>query len=98
MTVGILNVISALEMGVITYAFATYELSIQQAVELTKGVDASIERQPEILQQNGMRQTIFKIPAHYELMVCQEVEVGYAILPVNEESVNAPTRTRPIRR
>lgn len=83
MIIGILNVISVDEMSVITYAFRSYELAIEQAIELQKGVDLSdCERFPEIKMANGLRQTVWKYPMQFELVTAQEIALGESILPV----------------
>lgn len=84
MTIGLCTIISVADMQVISYAFETYELALAQALENMKGVEGRIERYPERPNpNNGMRETIFKLPEHMELVQVQEVEVGQAVLPVD---------------
>jgi hypothetical protein len=82
MTIGLCTVIAVREMQVITYAFATYELALAQALENQKGVTATIQRRPETRDANGLRETTFKVKRLFELIVVLEIEVGDAVLPV----------------
>jgi hypothetical protein len=63
MTIGLCTIVAVAEMEVITYAFATYETALAQALENCKGVEGRIERYPERSNpHNGMRETVFKFP------------------------------------
>jgi hypothetical protein len=85
MNVGLCTIVSAKDMGVITYVMQTYELALAQAEENFKGVTEKIIREPEtVSEKNGMRYTTFKLPTLYELVLVQEVEIGQAVLPVEE--------------
>ena len=80
MIIGLCTIIAVEEMSVITYALETYELALAQAIELQKGVTSSRERIPEKLQENGLRQTVWKFPFEKELIIVQEIEVGKLVL------------------
>ena len=86
MIIGLCTVMSGLDMSVITYAFATYDLALAQAVELMKGVEGRIERYPErVNPDNSNRETIFKLPGHRELVQVQEIALATEVLPVPGE-------------
>lgn len=83
MKVGLCTIVSAKDMGVITYVLETYELALAQAEENFKGVTFKVIREPEkISEKNGMRYTTWKVPQVLEMILVQEVEVGTAVLPV----------------
>lgn len=82
MRVGICTIIAVDDMQVVTYVCATYELALAQAHENLKGVGGRIEQHPERKTANGLRETVFKIVTHEELIKVEEVNVGTRVLPV----------------
>jgi len=81
-TIGLCTIFGIQTLQIYTYAMATYELALAQAVENMNGVEYRLERDPETIQANGLRQTVMRLPEAWELIMVQEVEVGNSVLTV----------------
>lgn len=80
MRMGLINIIDVLEMQVISMACESYDLALEQAKELEKGVDLSKKEIFHPKAKNSMRQVIYKYPATFTLVTVQELEIATEVL------------------
>lgn len=83
MTVGLCTVVDLNDFSVQTYVLSTYALAADQALELTKGVSGVCETNAEHVDPvSGLRTFMLSFPAHNEVIIVAEVEVGDSVLEV----------------
>lgn len=86
-TVGIVNVISLSKLSVVTYVLRDFDLAVAQAMELLKYIDYSYTESDQIDQMSDgtfTRRKVFSLEEPMELLIVQEIEIGYEILEVKE--------------
>ncbi len=83
MKVGLCVVSTLKEMEVMVYVLETYDIALEQARELFKGVDMSDVIHEEKTAPNGNRVSSWVFPSLFELVYVQESEVGTKALPID---------------
>lgn len=86
-TVGIVNVISLSKLSVVTYVLRDFDLAVAQAMELLKYIDYSYTESDQIDQMSDgtfTRRKVFSLEEPMELLIVQEIEIGYEILEIKE--------------